>query len=162
MILFFLFYASCQKQDSWSLTIIRTGDPSTIGKKLTYQVEDWINQPELEFVKIKGDLFCYLNLFHQPFLVAKKENYQSKVLVSNGEQEREFIVHCLEGGQKLKLPENAISWIIDNLLSHFTLQIILEGGYKVSIDSKQFTSYYKKLSKEEAVSLPNRLLDIAL
>ncbi|GAB4188563.1 MAG: hypothetical protein Tsb0015_08710 [Simkaniaceae bacterium] len=154
-------FSSCQTS-RWTYSSIHTGQPIYDGKRLTYQVKDPINEPELEFLKTQESILCFCNLL-QHYVLSTEENVQTKALqVKTGKEHRIFYAKNLAGGQRLKISEKDTKWLLQKLLNQEFVFIEAPGSFKLVVDPNKFKRYYKKINKDYNALISNKLIDLAL
>lgn len=165
-IVFFIFLAillaSCQKRDSWQHSAIRTGNKEFDAKRLTYPALSKHSDIEIEFLRIKNRLHVYLNVYSESIPSLENDQKLSLIVIESKGIKQEFFVERLEGGQRLRIPEESLPLFIKLLESHSNLILSAKGGYKAKIQTHHFKDHFKKLNATPLFSLPSNPIGIAL
>jgi hypothetical protein len=158
-LLFFLI--SCQSRNHWQAMKIKTGNSKFDSKKITYPSSNYNHDLEIEFLQIGPQLCGYINLFlHE----AKKatDPTKSEVLFLAKQEKLSFHFERLQGGQRLKIPENLIEPILELFKKHQVITMKIAPSYEVKIHLKHFQSDLKKLKKSSLDFLPNHPVGFSL
>lgn len=158
--LIFSFF-SCQRENHWQAMKIKTGNSKFDSKKITYPSSNYNHDLEIEFLQIGPHLCGYINLFlHE----AKKgsDPTKSEVLFFTKQEKLSFYLERLQGGQRLKIPENLIEPILELFKKHQVITMKIAPCYEVKIHLKHFESDLKKLKKSSLDFLPNHPVGFSL
>lgn len=90
-----------------------------------------------------GEVNFYLNVFTLQFAEGDEEG-NLKVKLSVGEQSQEFSAERLDGGQRLRLSEEAKEFLIEALLSETSVEVSV-GRYRTTLIPNNFALLYSEL-----------------
>lgn len=133
-LLFTLF--SCDHSSIWQIDHLYSDCKEHCSNRLSYP--DRMNGIDLEIVCIRNQIKAYLNLY--PHTIK-----QSAVMaLITKEASQQFAAYCLEGGQKILLPPECLTFFLQALEKNQEVQIVI-GGYQSVIKPTEFKENFKKL-----------------
>jgi hypothetical protein len=135
-IFFFLFTFSCNKPSpSWQNDHIIDGNQYS--SKLIYPIHSGFTDLEIEFVRIKEDLYAYINLHNR-----KIDSSQHFYLLID-ENKYENIGFVCKGEQKIVI-EKDISYILLKALKEEKKIALYFNNTEIFIESSNFKKHYAK------------------
>jgi hypothetical protein len=146
-ILAFIALASCQTNPVWQATHM----PSQDGARLSYHVQDIVNEVGVQICRHKEQITTHLEV-HSQSIPPYQDNPQAalvKLKVEN--QIFEAVARRHAGGQRLTLPLQLQESLIDNLRAGKTVTLLLEG-YSTKLEGKHFLPHYDHLHQKQAKS----------
>ncbi|MCH9630388.1 MAG: hypothetical protein S4CHLAM37_03840 [Chlamydiia bacterium] len=154
--------ASCSRTDSWRNSSIKTGNKAFDSAKLIYPASNFTHDYQLELLYVDNSLKGYINLYSGKAPIHAEDNELSMLkFIVNGNR-YETIADRLSGGQRIRLPTEALALLINLLEKHSEVTIIFKEGMKFNISSYSFKKHFKSLKAKPLLFIPNDPVGIAL
>lgn len=157
-----LLFFSCYRKDSWELLSLSSTKAPQSCAKLLYPATSYLHDMEVEFVKVDDEIFSYISIFSGIIPPSGEEESKAKITLSSFLGKKEFLVNRLEGGQKLKIPQEALEEFIMIFAKSPEITVQIQGSYKQVIDTKKFPLYFSKLKKYQTPTLPPLPISLSL
>ncbi len=140
-----IFFISCSqgKELRWHYDEDTHASPQYRSARLYYPTENPFDGLEIEILKGRDEI-VYLNVLRRSIPAYQDDASKALVTIRTDNEQQNFIVQRLRGGQRLKLPHKATLFLIDNLREVDYVHILLDG-YEAKIPSQQFKKQYCKL-----------------
>ena len=136
----------CSKSAPWSVASIQTGTTEFSSCKLSYQNTDTLNGMDIEFLSLEDSCHLYLSVHSHQIRPYEKDPKQALISFSDGKQTRSFIGARHQGGQRVKLPDDAKDYLIASMLENKTLTIST-SGYSIKVRPDSFAKKYRVLQQ---------------
>ena len=133
-LLFALF--SCSHSSNWQVEHLYSDCKEHCSKKLSYL--NRISGIDLEIIYVEDNMKAYLNLY--PHTIKQLDVIE---LITK-EASQKFSAYCLEGGQKVLLSPECLTFFLQALENNQEVQITI-GGYQSMIKPSEFQENFKKL-----------------
>ena len=150
--LLLLFLFGCQSTNSWEVAHIQTGRENYNSARLVYPVRDIVNGIAVGMVCAQGQVNTYLEVHTQTIPPYQGNPKEALVVMKIAEQMTQRVACRHEGGQRLSLPSDLSTLMIESLQQNHPVTIILEG-YATTIHPEDFSKRYQQL---HAAPLTNR------
>ena len=150
-----LFLASCTKGDPWNESCIRSHVTKHDLAKLSYPPSNECEGLELELVRNGDEIRGYLNAYKSNF---KEEN--SIITILSSDRKKTFEVTRLSGGQRLRLSEESLNYLIETLLQESVT--VYTSHFKQTYECYQFKNHFATLQKKPTPYLPEKLITFDL
>ena len=135
-VFFLLTLFSCGHFSNWQVEHLYSDCKEHCSNKLSYI--DRMNGIDLEIVCIGSNIKAYLNLY--PHTI--KQSAVIKLITK--EESQQFAAYCLEGGQKILLSPECLTFFLQALENNQEVQIAI-GGYQSMIKPTEFQENFKKI-----------------
>ncbi|PCI94538.1 hypothetical protein COB11_03750 [Candidatus Aerophobetes bacterium] len=152
----------CSRTDSWRNSSIKTGNKEFDSSKLIYPASNYTHDFQLEFLYSENSLKGYINLYSNkaPIHADDSELAMLKFIVNGNRYET--IVDRLSGGQRVRLPADALALLINLLEKHSEVTVFFKEGVKFNISTYSFKNHFKSLKAKPLLFIPNDPIGIAL
>lgn len=154
--LFSLCFASCQTPSRWTASHMQANDPSFRSSRLTYHCQDRINEINVEFLKTRSSLHCYLYVHSDAIPPYKGALQEARVQLLIESTQHTIIAMRHAGGQRLLLPDSAGSLIL-SALDKGTPVFIKLDGYAVKLDPENFKEQFASMQTSSLFTLADAL-----
>lgn len=145
MIFFLIYLSSCTPaRQAWKLTTITATFPCSTYAKAYLQTCNPFNGLEVELLCNGADTTLFLNALMLCFPPAQNDSGKIDVDICIEDQSFQYPGDRYEGGQRIRLPEEAKQLIIASLLEDIPVTIAV-GRYQAIIYSENFKKVYHKL-----------------
>ncbi|MEM7175132.1 MAG: hypothetical protein AAF443_04290 [Chlamydiota bacterium] len=138
------FLLGCSTSSPWKEVAILNDDPDYELVKLTYSADNLFNGIELELTRYGNAIRGYLNANRYSFPMNEKDPQHIGVAISSERGNQRFLAERFEGGQRLRLPEQAVTHLIETLMENFAVTIRC-GYFKQMLLPDQFHRHYQTL-----------------
>ncbi|MCB1112267.1 MAG: hypothetical protein H7A37_00295 [Chlamydiales bacterium] len=137
-----LFLCSCVPQPSrcWQHYCDDACEPQYRTVKTWLPAVDRFQSLELEVLTNNEGTYVFINTFSLPIPSAPGHPSKAFVTITIDDSEQQFLADRLEGGQRLRLPEDAAQLLIGALKSQQCIQV-RTGRYSADVTTTNFTSY---------------------
>lgn len=137
-----LLLCSCARSSHWSSNEIHSRTKEHDSSKLSYHSRDRAHGIDVEFLKTKDHLNVYLNVHSIPIPASPSKTASLKLELEGK------ILTCeayrMEGGQRLRLPEEIATLLIESLKNHNDVILTLPG-YRTTIMAEDFSKKFHRL-----------------
>jgi hypothetical protein len=154
--------SSCNRSDPWRNFNIKTGNANFNSKKLVYPATNFSHDLEIEFLYTANKLHAYINVYSQTIPCYEGDDKVASVSLDVKGHHYKLLVDRLGGGQRLKIPDESLSFFIKLLEKHSSITLTLQEGYKTKINSKEFKKHFKTLKAKVLPFIPNDPITLAL
>ncbi|PWU15197.1 MAG: hypothetical protein C5B45_03130 [Chlamydiae bacterium] len=127
---------SCGHSSNWQVEYLYSDCKEHCSNKLSYI--DRMSGIDLEIVCIGSNVKAYLNLY--PHTIKQS----AAVELVTKEVSQQFAASCLEGGQKILLSPECLTFFLQALENNQEVQITI-GGYQSMIKPTEFQENFKKI-----------------
>jgi len=161
LFLLLLFFASCARQDPWHETAIRNTNPEHEMAKLAYPASNPHDGIQLEFVRHGDSLNGYLSIL--AFTIPPHPDHPKQTILTcqTCDEKRSFLIERLEGGQKLRLSQEAITFLINAFQNVPTVHLSL-GHHSQTYKSAHFEKHFRSLHHLPPRYFPEKLVTFEL
>lgn len=132
--------SSCQKNTSWSQTVIQSGFDNHDIKILTYSNQNYIKDLALEIVYSES-LDVYINLYSLPI-----DEKETTITLSTEKQKATLKGLVLKGGQKIKFFDENKEIFINLLQTSDSISLSIDPFYRLQIETKGLKKLLKNIS----------------
>lgn len=154
--------SSCSRTDFWQNSSIKTGNKEFDSAKLIYPASNYTHDYQLEFLYSEDSLKAYINLYSSKAPIYSEDSELTLLKFMIKDNKYEVIVDRLSGGQRIRLPVEATSLLINLLEENNEVTIFFKEGMKFNISSYNFKKHFKSLKAKPLVFIPNDPVGIAL
>lgn len=145
LLLIIFFSYSCAPQcNQWKLAVIKADCPSAIYTKVYLSPFNTFNGLEAVFSSSNGHFNLYLNAFTLFFPFYGCDEEHSEVIITIEEEKFSLIAERLQGGQSLKMPNEAIPLIAKALLEKKSAEITV-GRFHTILIYENFEKTFRSL-----------------
>lgn len=145
--LFFILHSCTPCNREWFYQEVRAESPCVHSKRILLLPENPYRGIGLQFVRTCSGERAYLDIYSLCFPKDMEEPDSTLVRISSDAGSYEFRADRLEGGQRLLLPGDAESFLIEQLLNCRTLTISA-GRYQDEITPRAFREAYRKYCRD--------------
>lgn len=132
--------------DLWEHGALQSGKNRFNSAKLTYPPHSISDGIELELTRIGSEIYGYINVhaFELPPHMDCKSS--TTLIISTHQKERIFEIPRLEGGQRARLTDDCLEYLLQilELKGSVTLKA---GHYHETLDSTRFSKHYDRLTR---------------
>lgn len=125
--------------------------------KLSYPPSNPHKGLELELIRHGKETRGYLNAYHFSFPSYENNPKRAQIIIKTSNTTEAFVIHRLEGGQRLKLTEACLTTLLQ-LLDDNELVIIESGHFTQEISTKTFKRHYRDLMQEPSRFIPEEFV----
>jgi len=156
-----LLLLACQHNDRWKNVSIRTGNGQFDSSKLVYPATNFCHDLEVEFLYTDKHLHAYINVYAET-VPAYEEDPQVALLVLHVKgQQYDLLVDRLSGGQRLKIPQESLNFLIDLLEKYPYVTFTLGSIYRTKINALDFNKHFKMLKAKKNPMLSSNPISLA-
>lgn len=161
-ILLAILFSSCNRSDPWRNLSIKTGNANFNSSKLLYPATNFSHDLEIEFLYTAQRLHAYINVYSETIPPHQGDDKVAALSLAVKDHHYEILVDRLAGGQRLKIPEESLTFFINLLEKHSYVILGLKDGYKTRINAKDFKKHFKILKAKTLSFIPNDPITLAL
>lgn len=162
VILLNFLFSACYQADPWRNLTIKTGHADYDSSKLIYPATNFSHDIELEFLYTSGKIHAYINVYSQIIPPYQGDDKVASLSFDVKEHHYELLVDRLSGGQRLKIPEDSLGFLIQLLEKNSSVLMTLKEGYRTKIDTKDFKKHFNILKTKPLSFIPNDPVSLAL
>jgi hypothetical protein len=149
LFLFFLLFSCCSSaKRCWEVERIESYCPSKAFIKAYLSAPNTFDGLEAEILGSGEEFHFFLNAFTLQLPCEKDKPRQTKVLMATETEERVYFADRLEGGQRLRLPDEAFGWILSALNDNTEVEITV-GRYTTTLVPDNFESIFAQMTNVE-------------
>lgn len=165
MIRYFLFFTlflltSCHRE-SWQHTSIRNGNRDYDIAKLSYPPSNPNSGIKLEFTRFGKEIHGYINVATFEFPTHKDDLHATTLTISTNSTTRTFVISLLEGGQRARLTDTCLDYLIQTLQLKSSVTLS-SGHFSETLESSNFERHYNVLLREPSRIKPQNLIHFEL
>lgn len=134
--------SACSTPSHWSSNEIRSRTQEHDSTKLSYLSKDRAHGIDLEFLKTNQHLHIFLNVHSLP--IPSNKNKTAHLKLESSGKISTCEAHLLEGGQRLLLPEETASLLIESLKNQNDVTLTLPG-YRTTVLAEDFSKKFHRL-----------------
>ena len=132
------------------------GGDHNASSKLTYYTKDKVHGMDLELISTQESLKAYLTVHSTPPKPHKGDEKKRIVELDISGEKQLFEAYCHEGGQRICLPENITTLIVETLSKNLSLKIRVPG-YATTIHPEGFENQFAKTAQSPLFKNPFHL-----
>ena len=150
--LLLLFCASCH-HSHWKHSSLRSGNPDQDLAKLIYPASNQNSGIEVEITRFGREVHGYINVKHFTLPLHDGSSHETTLTIGS----RSFVITLLEGGQRARLTENCLDYLIQSLELKASV-LLTSGHFSESLDATNFRRHYDALLRNPRRLLPQNLV----
>lgn len=156
----FLILAGCHR-GPWQHTSIRNGNAHYDMAKLTYTSSNPISGIELELTRTGKEVQAYINVHHYELPSYQQDHHATTLTISTNCGKRSFIIPLLQGGQRARLTNECLEYLLQNLELKPTVTLS-SGHFTQELESSNFERHYNALLRKPPVIDPRSMISFEL
>jgi hypothetical protein len=126
-----------------------------------YPATNFCHDLEMEFLYTDKTLHAYINVYAES-IPAYQEDAQVALLVLDVKgHQYDFLVDRLSGGQRLKIPEDSLAFMINLLEKYPYVTMTLGSAYKTKINALDFNKHFKMLKAKKLSMISSNPIGLA-
>lgn len=141
---FLLFLFACESSKSWEVSHLSTGHEESKSSRLSYPIKDIVNGIGIEMICVQGVINTYLEVHSQTIPPYQGNPKEALVIMKIDGKTYQGIAARHEGGQRVSLPPQLHTLMIEGLQLRQPVTILLEG-YFTTLEPKEFSEQYREL-----------------
>ena len=157
-----LFCSACQHHDRWKNINIRTGSKAYDASKLVYPATNFCHDLEIEFLYTDHKLHAYINVYAETIQSYEEDSQVALIFLDVKGHHYDLLVDLLSGGQRLKIPEDSLNFMIGLLERYPYVTITLWSSYRTKINAQDFNKHFKMLKAKKLSVISNNPIGLAL
>lgn len=161
LLLCLFFLSSCLKKGKWEEASLPNSSSFHDLAKLSYPPLNPLYGIELELIRSGEALFGYLNVHHFEISPYEQNQRKAKVEFITEQKKRSFVLDRLEGGQRLRLSEEALQTLVALLQSEAKITIKFPP-FLETIEAKEFHKLFSQLLKKPLPYFPETFITFDL
>ena len=136
VLLFLLLLAACTQEKSWTYQEVKASAPQFHSQSLSFS-SNAINGIGVEILQGSFGIVGYLNVTSCTIPSIPDAPDQAIISLQAGEEQLVYRGKKMEGSQRVRLPEEALSYLISSLQNNHSVTIYLDG-YSTEVTPKKF------------------------
>lgn len=156
LFLLLLFLTSCHCEP-WKHTSIRNGNAHYDMAKLTYPPSNPISGMELELTRTGKEIHGYVNVLHYELPPHENDLHATTLSISTNCASRTFVIPLLQGGQRARLTDDALDYLLQNLELKPSVTLT-SGHFSQELESSHFERHYNALLRKPPVPDPRSMI----
>ncbi|QVL56683.1 MAG: hypothetical protein KFB93_04690 [Simkaniaceae bacterium] len=161
LFLLFLFFLTSCHRSPWQHTSIRNGDNNYDMAKLTYPLSNETNGMELEITRYGKEIHAYINVHRFELPSYENDLHATSLTISTHSAKRTFVIPLLEGGQRARLTDSCLEYLIQNLELKPTVTLS-SGHFSEELDASNFQRHYDALLRKPSIVEPRSMISLEL
>lgn len=159
-LLLLLLTTSCH-HSTWQHTSIRNGNDRYDMAKLTYPSSNETNGIELEMTRLGKEIHAYINVHCFELPMNENDKHATTLTISTNCATRTFVIPLLEGGQRARLTDTCLEYLLQNL--ELKPSVTLSSGhFSETLDASNFERHYDALLRKPSVIQPRSMISLEL
>lgn len=162
-VLFFLsllLLTSCHREP-WQHTSIRNGNYQYDMAKLTYPSSNETSGMELEITRYGREVHAYINVHHYELPSYENDLHATTLTIRSDCGSRAFVIPLLEGGQRARLTDACLEYLLQNLELK-PIVTLISGHFSEEIKASNFERHYDALLRKPSVIQPRSMISLEL
>lgn len=155
-----LILAGCHREP-WQHTSIRNGNARYDMAKLSYPSSNPSSGIELELTRIGKEVHGYINVHHYELPSYQQDLHTTTLTISTNCATRTFVIPLLQGGQRARLTDECLEYLLQNLELKPTVTLS-SGHFTQELESSNFERHYNALLRKPPVIDPRSMVSFEL
>ncbi len=157
---FILILTGCHR-DGWQHTSIQNGNAHYDMAKLSHLPASATNGLELELTRYGKEIQGYVNVHTFELPIFGENIHATTLTISTNCASETFVIPLLEGGQRARLTDTCLSYLIQTLELKSSITLT-SGHFSETLDSSNFTRHYDALLRTPSRILPQNMINFEL
>lgn len=129
--------------------------------KLTYPASSENNGMELEIARYGKEIHAYVNVHSYEFPTYENDLHATTLTISTNCASRTFVLPLLEGGQRARLTDTCLEYLLQNL--DLKPAVTLSSGhFSQNLESSNFERHYDALLRKPRIINPKSMINFEL
>lgn len=153
---------ACQHNDRWRNVTIRTGNEQFDSSKLIYPATNFCHDLEMEFLYTGKKLHAYINVYAETIPCYQEDTQVALLVLDVKGHQYDFLVDRLSGGQRLKIPDDSLNFMLGLLEKYPYVTLTLGNAYRTKINALDFNKHFKMLKAKKLSMISSNPISLAL